>query len=123
MEPCPYCKEYEDHRGDCATVATALVAGMRCPECNAPMRAIRMWLGPAATPTPYSEIKSARSWVTGAYPVAGMVHSACCEECRHVRLFAVPSEHHPDKLLPIPASEEQTEIEDLPLPSRKQGES
>jgi hypothetical protein len=123
MQPCPHCKEYEEHAPDCATVAASLAASMTCSDCGGALHAIRMWLGPGATPTPYSEIATQRSWITGAYNPDGYVYTFRCDECRGVRLYAVPNTRLHKEMLPIPAQHEGPGRRDLPLPAGDQGES
>ena len=70
--------------------------------------------------TPYSDIEAQRSWVNGAYPIAGYLYAGCCEDCKGVRMYAVPNERAAEELLPIPAQHQQNPTDNLPLPADRE---
>ena len=121
MEPCRYCQQsYPDHSPDCPVVAAMHCGTRSCPACGGSLRAIRILLGP---PAAYCSIEAKPSWINGAYPVAGLVFAGCCDDCRGIQLFAVPSDRRAEELLPIPAEQGRPRPDDLPLPSGEAGET
>ena len=118
---CPTCRGVGHHRPDCSALYNVPRRESACPDCGGEMRPIRLMGALAIEYLAFAEVDAKPSWISGAYPLSGILRAEICGGCQRVRWYGLSPVIEPETDrpggLPIPAHPPEIPVDTLPLPA------